>query len=161
MDTTFRQVAERRVAELEQRDADRKVRAEQRAAEQRAGQAAERDRRDQARQAEAAQQAAEARARLARRYGIASAPIVLHGEYYAFTCPARDVLVAISRPAGSTSRDSWRHQRRLQEQLGVGLAPPAILVGAQLVDAADDVDRLVVDPSAEELANLTGRGTAT
>jgi hypothetical protein len=70
--SSFKEAAERRVAELEQRDRDRQVAREAKAAEDRAGQTADRERREQVQRQAAEQQAAGARARNARRYGIAA-----------------------------------------------------------------------------------------
>ncbi len=70
--SSFREQAEKRVAELERRDRERQVYAEQRAAEARAGQAQERDRREQAQGEAAEQAAAQAPGELTRRFGIAA-----------------------------------------------------------------------------------------
>jgi hypothetical protein len=154
---SFRELAERRIEVLEQREQERKIAAEARAAEQQAGQVELRERREAKRRAEAEQQAAETLAALARDHGQEVAGRVrLGSEFYVFTVPARGGVVAYGRPAGSTSRDSWRHQQRLQEQLGVGLDPPAILVGAQLGEAAAGV-ALLVDPTPAELAPTESR----
>ena len=151
---SFRQAAAKRLRELEQADRDRQVAREARAAADRANQVELRVRRERAQAEQGAQQAGDVRSRLARRFGIAPQQVNVHGEYWAFAVGYPDVFVAISRPPGSTSRDNWRHQQRLQAAFGVGLDPPAILVGAQLVDAADGLGRLLMDPDAGALAAL-------
>jgi hypothetical protein len=150
--------------------AERKILARQawladRAAKQRAGQAAERERREAA-QSKAAEQAdAEHRARLADRFGETGAQrVVLHREYHLFLVPHRDVAVAYPRPAAprhpgghapratvAASPSSWAHQRTLQNTLNAGVDMPALVRGDRLLEAAAVVSRLLIDPTTAEL----------
>jgi hypothetical protein len=165
----FRAAAEQRISELEQRDRERQVRAEEGAVRERAAQRAERERRERAQQTEATQADAEHRARLAQRFGQQAADRVnLHGEYHLFTVGHRNVAAAYARPAeahhpgGHAPRRtpapavrsrgaSWDHQLALQRGLGVGVDPPVIVYGDKLADAAANVDRLLIDPSDTDL----------
>jgi hypothetical protein len=169
--TGFREAAERRVAELEQRDRDRQVAREAKAAEQQAGQAADRERRQHAQRQQADQHAAEARSRLARRFGISAQRVVLGAEYRLFLIPHRDLAVAYRHeptphhPGGGTPRwpvdrmpqdSSWEQQSRLQRVLNVGVDPPLLVRGDQIHTHTLEVDRLLVDPAVHDLTNLTG-----
>jgi hypothetical protein len=172
--TSFRQAAQARIRELEDRERARRVASEQRAAEQRAGQAADRERREQAQRDAAGQAAMEARERLARRYGIAAGAVVLTAEYRLFLIPhvAPGLAVAYRRPVrahhpgGRAPRadtpaepSSWSQQLGLQRELDAGVDPPLIVRGDQILAHADPVaDRLVVDPAPGDLVP-TSRGT--
>jgi hypothetical protein len=173
--TSFREAAERRIAELEQAERDRQVKREARAIEQRASAVADRERREAKLQADAEHAAADARAQLARRFGIAATRVVLAADYYVFTVEHRDIAVAYRRdvtayhPGGGApghapalmatngSSLSWRRQLALQNVLRVGVDMPTIVRGDALLEAAGDAGRLLVDPTPVELARIESR----
>jgi hypothetical protein len=152
--STFKTAAEKRIRQLEDRERERLVAREARAAEQQAGQAALRARRDQAQRDAAEQAAAEMRARLAKHFGIAGSRVNLAAEVYLFVLEHRGLAVAYTRTKGDDRRVSWQLQAGLQRALNCGVDLPVIVTGAQILDHTQGIDRLVVDPEPGELAPL-------
>ena len=73
----------------------------------------------------------------------------------------RGLAIAYTRTSGDDRRTSWQRQARLQRVLDTGVDMPVIVAGAQILDYCEAVDRLLVDPTVDELAALhpTRRGT--
>lgn len=170
---TLREQAERRIADLDAKERERKIRQEDHAERARQTQAADAQER-RVRQAADAEHAAQvARARLASRLGSDLAAKIIPGlEYFAFVLPHRGFAVAFARvaaeprsaprvggprpaavlaAAGPRSR-SWALQASLQRALNVGVDMPTIVVGERLDQLGYPL--VAIDPDATELADL-------
>jgi len=97
------------------------------------------------------QAASEARARLVKHFRIAGSRVALGAEHYVHVLEHRSMAIAYARTKKDNRRTSWQHQARLQRVLNTGVAMPLIVTGSQILDHCGAVDRLLVDPTVDEL----------
>jgi len=161
--TTSRDIAERRVAELDARDRERRIRAEERAVRSRAADAAHAERRATADRERWERVDAQARQRVAERFGHEAAKKVgLDALYRVFVVGG--AAIAIPHRGEPTSHNgrhlvanhspAWKVQARLQAVLGVNPGLAALLEGRHLGRADRNATALLVDPTDDELRRL-------